>query len=460
MRDTGGGEIEFVDQTIRDGPQSLWGNLMTTDMILPIAPVMDEVGYKLICVMGARGGVVARRALRENIFERYRLLREKITKTPLRTSFAEWSPASFNIEPVATVELWIKCAVSCGIRSLWFVMYQNLRDREKYLARVAKKEGVEIAGAIMFQLSPVHTDELWAKKTREMLENCDVDVIQLEDTAGTLTPERTRALIEAIRKEAKGIPIEFHTHCTAGVAPICYVEAIKAGLRIVHTAASPLANGPSLPSTENTINNAHRLGFRTNLNMEALEAVADHFERVAKERGLKLGVPVEYDLSVYWHQIPGGMMGTMRNQLAEIKQEHRTEEILEEVGRIRHELGYPVMATPFSQFIGAQALFNITAGERYKIVSDEMIRYVLDHYGEPDGKVDPNIKDMILNSPKAKKWMNWKEPEVTIEDLRKLEPRLSDEDLMLEIINPEGEFKDRLWKLYGWTYSNSRNLRL
>jgi oxaloacetate decarboxylase alpha subunit len=448
---TQGDEIQFVDQTIRDGQQSLWGHLMTTDMILPIAPVMDQVGYRHISIVGARGGVVAHRALHENIFERYRLLRKKITKTPLRSSFVTWSPSSFNVEHVATMELWIKCAVSCGIMSFWFVMYQNLRDRERYLCRVAKKEGADIAGAIMFQQSPVHTDELWSKKTREMIENCNIDVIQLEDTAGTLTPERTRTLTEAIRKEAKGIPIEFHTHCTAGVAPLCYVEAMKAGLRIVHTAVSPLANGPSLPSTENTISNAHRLGFTTNLDMEALKTESDHFRRVAEERGLPLGVPVEYNLSAYWHQIPGGMMGTMKNQLAEIGQEHRMEEVLEEVGRVRHELGYPVMATPFSQFVGAQALFNVTSGERYKIVSDEIIRYVLGHYGEPDGKVNPEVKDKILSSAKARKWLNWKEPELTVEDLRKLEPQLSDEELMLKIINPEGEFKDKLWKLYGWT---------
>lgn len=126
------------------------------------------------------------------------------------------------------------------------------------------------------------------------------------------------------------------------------------------------------------------------------------------------------------------------------------EEVLEEAGRVRQELGYPVGATPYSQFVGAQALLNVTAGERYKIVSDEVIRYVLGHFGEPDGVVDADIKEKILSSPKAKNWLNWKEPEVTVEDLRKLEPGLSDEELLLKIADPKGEFRGKLRALYGW----------
>jgi len=442
-------EIQFVDQTIRDAQQSLWGNMMTTDMILPVASVMDQVGYKAIAFSGGRAGTVAARHLHENIFERCRLLSKKIVKTPLRTSVSSWSAFGFDMEPLAANELWIRHMLACGIKSFWFCNYQNMVDREKYLVRVAKAEGAEIVGGLMYTLSPVHTDELWAKKTKIMVEAGGIDVIRIEDAGGVLIPERTLSLVHAVHKESQGIPIEFHSHCNVGMAPACYVEAMKAGIRTLHTAVSPLANGSSLPSIENTIRNAHRLGYTTNLDQEALKAVSDHFRKVAEESGMRLGVPVEYDLFQYWHQIPGGMMGTMRNQLAEIKQEHRLEEVMEEVGNVRRELGYPVMATPYSQIVGAQALFNVTAGERYKIVSDEIIRYVLGHYGEPDGPIDSNIKDKILGSPKAKWWLTWKEPEVTVEDLRKLAPGLSDEELLLKIANPESEFKDKLKILYG-----------
>ena len=446
-----GETIEILDQTIRDGQQSLWGHLLTTDLILPIAPVMDEVGYKEIALVGGRGATVMRRALKENIFDRYRLLLEKFKKTPLRSSIAHWALAGFNMEPLAAIELWIKTVRAIGIKRFMLVVHQNLVNREKYLAEVAKKEGAEIIGTILFQLSPVHTDALWARKARILTKICKVDGIVIEDTAGTLTPERVKTFLPAIQKESEGIPIELHTHCAVGIAPMSYVEAMKVGVRIFHTAVSPLANGSSLPSTENTITNADLLGFETNLNAEALKAQSDYFRRVAQERNLPIGIPVEYNLYQLWHQIPGGMRGTMRNQLVELKQEHRLDEVLEEAGRVRQEFGYPVMVTPYSQIVGGQALFNVTAGERYKAVSDEVIRYILGHYGEADAPIDPNAKDKILSLPKAKKWLNWKEPEVTVEDLRKLEGGLSDEDLLIRIIEAEvGEFRDKLRKLYGW----------
>jgi oxaloacetate decarboxylase alpha subunit len=444
-------EIQYVDQSIRDAQQSLWGNMMTTDMILPIAPVMDQVGYRAIGFSGGRAGMVATRKLGESIFERCRTLSKKIVKTPLRSSVSHWSIFGFYLEPLAANELWIKHMVACGIKSFWFCNYQQVLDRETHLARVAKAEGAEVVGGIMYTLSPVHTDELWAKKTKKLVEAGSIDRIMMEDAGGVLTPERTHTLIPAMQKESQGIPIEFHSHCNLGMAPACCVEAIQAGIRTLHTAVSPLANGSSMPSTENTRKNAHYLGYTDNLDTEALNTVSDYFRKLAEDKGLRLGIPVEYDVSLYWHQIPGGMMGTMRNQLAEIKQEHRMAEVQQEAGQVRKELGYPVMATPYSQLVGAQALFNVTAGERYKIVSDEVIRYFLGHYGEPDGPVDENIKDKILSSLKAKKWMNWKEPEVTIEDLRQLEPGLPDDKLLLKIGNPEGEFRDKLRALYNWT---------
>jgi len=153
-------------------------------------------------------------------------------------------------------------------------------------------------------------------------------------------------------------------------------------------------------------------------------------------------------LTPYRHHIPGGMRGTMRNQLAEIKQEHRLEEVLNEAGRIREELGYPVGATPYSQFIGAQALFNVVSGDRYKVVSDEIIRYVLGHYGEADGPIDPGIKEKILSSSKAKKWINWKEPEITIEDIRKLAPGLSDDELLVSLLEPQSTLSKEVNELF------------
>jgi oxaloacetate decarboxylase alpha subunit len=204
-----------------------------------------------------------------------------------------------------------------------------------------------------------------------------------------------------------------------------------------------------MPSTENTIENARHLGYAVRIDEEALKTVSDYFANEIEKRGMAKGVPVEYDYFQYWHQVPGGMMGTLRKQLAEVGMEDRMEEVLEEVGVVRKELGYPVMATPYSQFVGAQAVFNVTSGERYKIIPDEVIRYALGYYGELDGPLDPNLKDRILSLPKAKQFINKEPPEITVDELRKLEPGLSDEELLLQLATPEGEFRHKLKALYG-----------
>jgi len=442
-------ELSFVDQTIRDSQQSLWGFRMSTDMILPIASMMDKVGYRSIGVNGGRGLVVATRYLHEDMFQRFRLLSREIRKTPLRSSFAFFSAFGFDVEPQAANELWIKRAVANGIKSFWVCDYQNMMGTLSYLVRIAKAEGAEVVVGIGFTNSPVHTDELFARKTRMVAEVGGVDVIHFEDPGGVLTPERTRTLLRMVQKESRGIPIEFHAHCNTGLAPLCYLEAIKLGIKTLHTAVPPLANDTALPSVENILRNARHLGYSSNLDEEALKTVSDHFRKIAQERGMRIGAPLEYDLFQFEHQLPGGMMGTLRNQLAEVKMEHRLNEVLEEIARIRQEFGYPVMGTPYSQLVGAQALFNISSGERYKIVPDEVIKYMLGIYGEPDGPIDQNVKDKILSSPKAKKFLNWKVPEITVEDLRKLEPSLPDDELLLRIANPEGEFKNKLNALYG-----------
>jgi oxaloacetate decarboxylase alpha subunit len=450
MSDILGNNIEYIDQTIRDAQQSLWGNMMTTEMILPIAATMDKVGYTAIGFSGGRAGTVATRSLKESLFQRCRDLSKIITKTPIRSSVSSWSPFSFAVEPVAANELWIKLMVSCGIRSFWFCHYQNLLERERHLMKVIKAEGAEVVGGIMYTYSPVHTDELWAKKTCLLMDSGLVDRIMMEDAGGVLVPERTPGLVKAIISEARGVPVEWHSHCNLGMAPAVYVAAMQAGIRAVHTAAGCMGNGTSLPAAENTIKNAKVLGLGTNLNLEVLKAESDYFRKEAETRGKRQGVPQEFDYSLYTHQIPGGMMGTMRNQLAELKLSHRMDDVLVEAALVRKDLGYPVMATPYSQFVGAQALWNVTSGARYRMVSDEVIRYMLGHYGQPDGLVDQNVKDKVLAQPKAKKWAAWQEPNVTVDDLRKLDPSLTDDELMLKLSSPEGEFRDKLRKLYGW----------
>ncbi len=434
-------KIDFVDQTIRDAQQSLWGFTMRTEHMTPIAETMDKVGYRTIATVGSQAFTVQVRTLNEDPWERIRVLSRLITKTPIRGSYQIGSLSSFDLStPRDIITLWIKRSVANGVKSFWICDYQTDFDKFVYFARLAKAEGAEIVPALMYTSSPVHTSEHWARKTRWLANAKDcIDRIMIEDASGVITPEATRELVSTVLKNCDGLPLEFHSHCNSGLAPLCYLEAIQSGVTTVHTAVAPLANGTSLPATETILRNARRLGYTADLDEDALAAVSAHFRKVAQQEGLPIGVPLEYDLFHYGHQVPGGMMTNLTRQLREVGMEHRLHEILEEIVQVRREFGYPVMATPYSQIVGAQAVENVISGERYKQITDEAIKYVLGYYGEPVVPVEQNVMDRIMSLPRTKEFLNW-HPEgylKSVEELRQeIGPELSDDDLLLRILIP------------------------
>ncbi len=434
-------KIQIVDQTIRLAQQGLWGFMMRTDHIAPIAEVMDQVGYKAIGTVGGNGYVVEVRNLDEDPWERVRLLSRSVKRTPIRGSYQIWGLADFEqTTPRDIIALWIKRCVANGIKSFWVCDYQTDMEKFIYFARIAKAEGAEVAVALVYASSPVHTNEHWARKTKLIAEAKDcVDAIVIGDPGGVLTPENTREFLTTVQRNCDGIPIEFQAQCSSGLASMTYVEAMKAGVTTLQTAVAPLANGTSMPSTESILKNARRLGFASDLDEDALAAESDHFRKIAEKEGFPIGVPMEYDLFYFEHQVPGGMMTNLTRQLKEVRMEHRLEEILEEVVRVRKDFGYPVMATPYSQIVGAQAADNVISGERYKQVSDSTIKYILGYYGDPVGPVDQNLVDRVMNVPRTKAFLDWK-PEnylKSVEKLRKeIGPELSDDELLLKILIP------------------------
>ncbi len=434
-------KIEFVDQTIRDAQQSLWGLMMRTDHITPIAETMDSVGYRAIASVGSQAFTIEVRNHNEDPWERIRLLSRLMPRTCLRGSYQTASLSSFDLStPRSIIELWIKRSVANGIKSFWICDYQENVERFRYFGKIAKAEGAEVVTALMYTSSPVHDSEHWAQKARLIAsaKEC-TDRIMIEDASGVITPERTRELISIVQKNCGGIPLEFHAHCNSGMAPLCYLEALQCGVTTLHTAVAPLANGTSLPATESILKNARRMGFESNLNEDALAAVSAHFRNIAEKEGLAVGAPREYDLFHLTHQVPGGMMTNLTRQLRELKMEHRLDEILDEVVHVRRELGYPVMATPYSQIVGTQAVENVVSGERYKKITDEVIKYSLDLYGKPAVPLDSNLMDKIMSLPRTKEFLEWK-PEgfdKTVEELRQeIGPELSDDDLLLKILIP------------------------
>lgn len=434
-------KVQFVDQTIRDAQQSLWGNMMRTDHILPIAERMDKVGYLAVATVGSQAFTVQVRTHGEDPWERIRLVSGLMPNTCLRGSYQTASLSSFDAStPRDIISLWIKRSVANGVKSFWICDYQENMERFEYFATIAKAEGAEIVTSLMYTSSPLHTNEHWVAKTRMIadVKHC-VDRIMISDESGIITPERTRELVAIVQRNCEGIPLEFHCHCNSGLAPLCYLEAVRSGVATLHTAVAPLANGSSLPATETVLKNIRRLGFESDLDEDALAEVSAHFRKVAEKEGLPLGRPVEYDLFHFEHQVPGGMITNFTRQLREIKMEHLLDAILEEAMQVRREYGYPVMATPYSQIVGAQAFENVVSGERYKSVTDESIKYLLGFYGAPAYPLDKGLMERVMSLPRTQELLHW-QPDgylKSVEQLRQeLGPDLSDDDLLLKVLIP------------------------
>ncbi|MFH0728446.1 MAG: pyruvate carboxylase subunit B [Pseudomonadota bacterium] len=451
-------KIHFVDQTIRDAQQSLWAYLMSNEMILPIAPVMDEVGFQEIATIGSMGITVQVRNLIEDPWDRIRKLAQLITKTPLRGSYMTASLASFDVDtPRDAIALWIERMAANGVNSFWVCDYQTDMERFHYFAKLSRDLGCKVFPALMYTYSPVHDKEHWAKKTRLIAEIKDVvDGIMIEDAGGVINPERTRELITVVKENCDDLPVEFHSHCNVGVAPLCYLEAVKAGADTLHTAVPVLANGTSLPSIMNILENTRHLGYTDDINDEALAKMCSHFKEVAESAGFPKGTVQEYNEYHFEHQIPGGMMTNLHRQLAELKIEDRLEEFIEEAIQVRKDFGYPVMATPFSQIVGAQAVENCMVGERYKRILDQSIKYIGGHYGDPPGPIDSALMARINSIPEAKAILSWKpvNRHKPLEQLRKeVGPDLSDDEFLLQLLIPGMDAKKHAAKVEAATKS-------
>ena len=356
--------IGLVDTTVRDGHQSLWSaDALTTAMIAGIAPVMDRVGFRAIDFTSSTHMAMTVRTHAEDPWERIRIVRELMPQTPLGfitpgMRFMAWQRA-----PVDVMRLALGCVIRNGIRRIWVAESMNDVETDLRIARIAKQEGAgEVLVGLVYSISPVHTDAYYAARAREIAASADVDVLNLKDPGGLLTPERARTLVPALLAAAPSLPLEVHSHCTATMAPLVYLEAARLGASFVCTAVRPLANGTSQPSAEQTLANLRGEGFDVPLDDDALAEMSEYFTALAARIGRPVGAPAEYDVSIYRHQLPGGMTSTLRRQLREVGQEARWDEVLAEIPRVREELGWPIMVTPLSQFVGVQAFLNVTTG--------------------------------------------------------------------------------------------------
>jgi oxaloacetate decarboxylase alpha subunit len=288
----------------------------------------------------------------------------------------------------------------------------------------------------------VHTHAYYAERAAALADCPEMDRLYLKDPGGLLTQDAVRELAPHFLRAAGGRTVELHSHCTIGLAPFVYMEGLRAGFTVLHTAVAPLARGTSNPAAETTLRNLDAEGFSHGLDLDALAAVSEHFGRLGEAKGLPSGRPQEFDATYYRHQLAGGMVSTTRRMLEELRRPELFDAVLDEVGRVRADMGYPIIVTPVSQLVAAQAVRNVIDEERWWSVSDETVRYFLGHYGEPAAPVSAEVADRVLSRPR-------------VEELRRLEPvhlegarerfgrGISDEELLLRLTMP-GEQVDAM----------------
>lgn len=433
------GRIELVDVSLRDGNQSLWGATgITTRMLEGVAPSIDRVGYRAVELASSTLLATAVRYHQEDPWERVRAARDGIPHTQLGFLTTGKRFITFYRTPDAIFELAFSLLVRNGVRRLWVIDPMHDMDGAKHTAELAKRVGFEeVVAGICYTTSPVHTDTYFADKVAE-LDSCQaIDKVYLKDPAGLLTPERVTTMVPQLQARLNRLRLEeIHSHSTTGLSPLTVLAAAEVGISTIHCALPPLANGGSHPSAPRLVENLRARGFEVDVDLDAMAQASTYLTRQAKIKGLPIGVPNEYDEAYYRHTIPGGVQSTTRRQLGEIGRADLFDQVIEEAVHVREDLGWPIVMTPFAQYIVTQATLNVIGGERYKTLSDEVVDLLRGDFGPLPGEVDQNLLDQAMATKRGQKPVN-DGGDLTIEDLRQRFGRtVSDEDLLLRAVMP------------------------
>ena len=434
-------EIELVDTSLRDGNQCVWAALgVDTAKSLTIAPAMDRVGYKAIDFTTSTHMGVAVRYKREDPWERIRLMAGATPRTPLQFMstgfrFISWETASPEFMALA-----FRVLARNGIRR--FCLADPMNDAESNIAcaRMVKQGGGEyVIAALVFSVSPIHDNEYYADRARRLAACPDIDAVYIKDPGGLLSPKRAASLIPLIKAQCGTKPLELHSHCTIGLGELLYLDAADLGVNALQCASGATGDGISNPPSERVVANLRELGHTVHVDSEALREVANHFTRIAEAEGLPAGRPQGFDAAYLHHQLPGGMIGTMRRHLAESRLSHLEGAVIEEVGRVRAELGWPIVMTPFAQIVMTQAVLNVTGHERYSVIPDEAIRYALGRFGRPTRPIDTEVMAKIESLPRTSE-LRAEPPMAPLAELRSRFSRgISDEEFLLRATMPAGQ---------------------
>lgn len=406
--------VKITDTTLRDAHQSLWATRMRTSDMLPILDKLDAVGYHSLEVWGGATFDVCLRYLNEDPWERLKVIKRIAKRTPLQMLLRGQSVVGYQHYPDDVVTAFVHKMVENGIDIIRvFDALNDIRNLETAV-RAGREAGAHVQAAVVYTISPVHTTEHYIE-TAQSLAAMGAHSICIKDMAGLLDPYNAYELVKLF-KERVGLPVQLHSHYIGGLALTTYLKAAEAGVDVIDTASVPLAFGSSQPPVETVVRMLQGSPYESGLDLHLLFDLAEYFEEVRKENSQDRGVTRINDMRVFDHQVPGGMISNLVTQLKEQKALSKLPEVLQEIPRVRAELGYPPLVTPTSQIVGTQAVLNVLTGERYKLVPGEVRAYLQGLYGRPPAP-------LTLDEAVLKKALGDKE-RVTCRPADLLEPKM------------------------------------
>ena len=391
--------VKIVETALRDGHQSLTATRMRTKEMLPVLEQLDNIGYHALEAWGGATFDACLRFLDEDPWERLRTIKKNLKKTPIQMLLRGQNILGYNHYADDVVEEFVNRSVANGVDIIRvFDALNDVRNLECSM-KAAKKAGAHVQGAIVYTISPYHKDADFLKVAEDLI-SLGADSICIKDMAGLLAPYAAYNLVSTLKSKIN-CPVEIHSHCTSGMASMTYLKAIEAGVDIIDTALSPFSGTTSQPPTESMVAALHGQERDTGIDLEAFSTLADYFNVVKKNLAsdFNLNTNISIDPKVLSFQIPGGMLSNLINQMKELGAADKYAEFLQEMPKVRAELGYPPLVTPTSQIIGSMAVMNVTLG-RYKMIPTQVKDLVRGKYGRTPAPIDPEIQKLIIGTEK------------------------------------------------------------
>ena len=390
-------QVKITETVLRDSHQSLIATRMTTEEMLPILSEMDKIGYHSLEAWGGATFDACMRFLNEDPWERLRKIRAEVKNTKLQMLFRGQNILGYRHYSDDVVEYFVQKSIANGIDIIR--IFDALNDPRNLTTAInaTKREGGHVQAAFSYTTGPVYTMDYYSEYAKR-LESMGADSICIKDMAGLLKPYDAYELVKTLKESVK-VPIQLHTHYTAGLASMTLLKAIEAGVDVVDTAISPMAMGTSQPPTETLVATLQGTEYDTGISLDALDKITKYFTPLREKylaEGLLNPKALKVDVNALIYQVPGGMLSNLMSQLKQAGKEDKLTEVLEEVPRVRADVGYPPLVTPSSQIVGTQAVFNVLTGERYKTVTKEFKGVVRGEYGKTPVPIDPEFRKKIL----------------------------------------------------------------